>query len=302
MAGGSGGGSKPASSGRWLPPSDRRGAGDRTGRDSSPSCRRRRSARRSSRSTRRRASASSSISAGSSATGRRLDAAFGIRHRGAVARLQVVAPHPLDDREAVPHRGREHAGEVPRGAHQRARACPAGCGATRRRRCTVDRVEVPAVDHDVVRPRRALADLFPEAGVHPLLHRRQQPGLEQRCHRLGRSTRRSGAPGVGAGRRRDPRTRRAATRSSAWPGGSRATRRHRSPIRCPGAYRARPRSVAPRARPAAPGRRRWRARAGAARSRRHLRDRPLVARGRPRHQPIAHARGRRSRRRSGDRR
>lgn len=99
-----------------------------------------------------------------------LHAPLGARHCRPVARLQVLAPLLLEDRHAVPDRRRdqpcEAAGEpeeVPEQARQAADDGPAGE--------PVDRVEVPAVDDDVVGPRSALPDPPPELRVQAVFHR-----------------------------------------------------------------------------------------------------------------------------------
>ena len=68
----------------------------------------------------------------------------------------------------------------------------------------VDRVEIPAVDHDVVRPRCDLTDQLAEERVHAVLHARQQPRLEERGDRLTDPFAESEHAGVRARRRRVP--------------------------------------------------------------------------------------------------
>jgi hypothetical protein len=88
--------------------------------------------------------------------------------------LQVLAPHPLDDRIGVADGRRNDPGDVARmanGRDQHARqASEQGFSGDE-----VDRVEVPAVDHDVVGPRCDLADQLAEERMHAILHARQQP-------------------------------------------------------------------------------------------------------------------------------
>ena len=88
--------------------------------------------------------------------------------------------------------------------------------------------------------------------MQPLLHRVQQPGLEERRHGLVDPLAEAELAGVGAGRRRRPRDIAAAGRSSARAWRSHTARRRRSPTPRPVARRASPRSAAPRSRCAAP--------------------------------------------------
>ena len=132
-----------------------------------------------------------------------LHAAFGLRDRRQVARPQVLAPFPLEDRDAVADRRRDHTRDATRRAHEMAEdarqaACERGRGEP------VDRVEIPAVHHDVVGPRGALPDPAVQEEVQPVLHRRQEPGLEERRHRLGDPLAETKLAGEGAGCGRFP--------------------------------------------------------------------------------------------------
>ena len=220
----SAGGSNPARSGRWLPPSERRKVAPVELREvhlhlvCGTAQRRDRA----------------EVLAGELGQlvdqrrklgdGQRLDAAFGIGDRRAVARLQVLAPL----RSTIGKLWRTVGGMIPAMWRGERMAVTSMLGQAAEQRAAgdeVDRVEVPAVDDDVVRPRCDLADLLAEERVHAVLHGRQQPRLEERSDRLADPLAESEHPGVGARRRRRPTTRRAAAPSSAWPGGSRACRR-----------------------------------------------------------------------------
>ena len=66
--------------------------------------------------------------------GQRLDAAFGIGDRGPVARLEVLAPHPLDDRIGVANGRWNDPGEVARVADGRQQHAGQAAQAARRPR------------------------------------------------------------------------------------------------------------------------------------------------------------------------
>ena len=90
----------------------------------------------------------------------RLHSALGIGHRGPVARLEIVAPHALGDRNAVAHGWGNDPGDVPRVANE-AHQHPRQAAQEGAARYEIDRIEVPAIDHDVVGPRCDLTDQLP---------------------------------------------------------------------------------------------------------------------------------------------
>ena len=138
------------------------------------------------------------------ADGQRFHAALGIGHRRAIARLQVVAPFAFDDGKAVANGRRHDPRDVARIAN-RLDQHPGQAAAERATRDEIDRVEIPAIDHDVVRPRCDLTDHFAEERMHAVLHGRQQPGLEERSDRLANPL--ACAPISRSGRTAAPRSR-----------------------------------------------------------------------------------------------
>jgi hypothetical protein len=104
----------------------------------------------------------------------RFHAFFGSRDRCSVAWQEVLAPVPLQGRNAVPNGRREQARNTARVANQ-VPEHPWQVASEDSSGEPVDRVVVPAVDDDVVRARIALSEQLLEENVQAVLHGCQQP-------------------------------------------------------------------------------------------------------------------------------
>ncbi len=121
-----------------------------------------------------------------SGSGRRFDELLGFGHSCSISRLEIGSPVVLVELIALGDRLREHHRHSAGSGHGQLHD-PRQAGQQRRtrHRQEVQRVEVPAIDHDVERWTRQLADLVAVDLVETPLHGGQQPGLEEGRHRFG---------------------------------------------------------------------------------------------------------------------